>query len=234
MKYYFGGCHQVEIAKRTGVDQSTISLYSSRFKRRAGEIGLLPAGKEYGMHDEVEALRSISVELAKANLTVEEAKRGNEIIKTFMKYGVNPEQYTALVRVCKEINDPGFINAALRLGKIENESHLSYQDILTRLEHSINKLSVVEKGLDQEQIKLNSTNKTLAQKRQELEQLQTNISNLQNAFTNKKAKLEQELAEKMKQVKVKDQEVNEVANLKISLAQKGLDIATLVKLSKEL
>jgi len=76
MRLYFSGQPQTRIAKSVKVDQSTISLYASQFADRAREIGLLSAGKEFGVYNEVEALRSLSVELSKSSLTTEEAKEG--------------------------------------------------------------------------------------------------------------------------------------------------------------
>ena len=49
----------------------------------------------------------------------------------------------------------------------------------------------------------------------------------------KKMKLELELAAKMKQFKVKQEEVEELSALKVRLSKQGLDISTLIKLTKE-
>ena len=40
MRYYFTGISQSEIAGKAGVDQSTVSIYSSRFKEVAAQTGL--------------------------------------------------------------------------------------------------------------------------------------------------------------------------------------------------
>jgi predicted transcriptional regulator len=71
MRYYFSGLSESEAAAKLGIDQSTVSLYVSRFKNRANEIGLVAAGKEFMVLNEVDSLRSLSVELSKAGLTVE-------------------------------------------------------------------------------------------------------------------------------------------------------------------
>lgn len=73
LRDYFRGLPQTKIAKEAGVDQSSISHYASRFKGTAAEYGLLAAGKEYQVFNEVESLRSLSVELYKSKLTAEEA-----------------------------------------------------------------------------------------------------------------------------------------------------------------
>ena len=63
LRGYFRGLPQTKIAKEARVDQSSISHYASRFKNMATEYGLLAAGKEYQVMNEVESLRSLSVEL---------------------------------------------------------------------------------------------------------------------------------------------------------------------------
>ncbi len=118
LRYYFSGLPQMKIAKKSGVDQSSISIYATRFKERSSEVGIIVAGKEYGLMEEVDALRSLAVELHKAKLTVDEAKEGTKIEKAFIKLGISPATHMILVKVCKEINDQEFVNAALKLAKI--------------------------------------------------------------------------------------------------------------------
>ena len=81
--YFFTGVLQPAIAKKTGVNQSTVSRYASRLKALADEIGLIPAAKEFGIMHEVDSLRSLAVELSNNKLTVEEAKEGSAILKLY-------------------------------------------------------------------------------------------------------------------------------------------------------
>ena len=131
LRYYFSGIPQMKIAKKSGVDQSSISIYATRFKERVSEVGIIVAGKEYGLMEEVDALRSLSVELHKTKLTVDEAKEGIKIIKAFIKLGISPVEHMTLVKVCKEVNNPGFVNAALKLVKIESDGNTSYEEVVS-------------------------------------------------------------------------------------------------------
>ncbi len=168
LRYYFRGLPQMKIAKKSGVDQSSISLYATRFKERVSEVGIIAAGKEYGVMDEVDALRSLSVELYKAKLTADEAKEGTKIIKAFIKLGISPAEHMTLVKVCKEINDQGFINAALKLVKIEFDNNISYEEVVTKFQEMTSELSVLEKQIENRNIEFNSLNSNLADKKQEL------------------------------------------------------------------
>ena len=231
--WFFRGMPQKEIAEKAAVHQSTVSIYSSRFKKRVSQIGLLAAGQEFAMFNEVDALRSLSVELSQAGLTVEEAREGLRILKVFMKLGISPEQHAILVKVCKKMNNPSFIHAAVKLGKIEAESKLTYEQVVSRLEKAASELPLVEQKLQQKHAQLESTDKSLSQKKDEVAQLEVSLQQLHNKVETKVAEMEQELAAKTKQMKVKLAEVEETARLKAELAKSGLDIPTLIKLAKE-
>jgi len=233
MRHYFGGVPQTKIAKRAGVDQSTVSIYASRFKERAAKIGVLAAGKEFQVFNEVDELRSLSVELSKAELTVDEAKEGLRIAKVFIKLGIGRKQHTVLVKVCKEVDDPGFIHAAVKLGKIENESNMSYEEITSKFEKVTSQLPFVEKQLQKTQAELESVHKFLAQRKQELAGVETQLTQLQNEAKAKEAKLKQELAIKTKKMNVQHEEVEEVTKLKAELDKQGLNLSTLIELAKE-
>lgn len=233
MRCYFKGMPQPDIAEKAGVDQSTVSLYASRFKDAADEIGLLSAGKEFGVFNEVSSLRSLSVELSKADLTVEEAKQGLNIIKAFSKLGVKPEEHSRLVRVCREVNDPGFIQAANRLNRIENENNMTYEEAMSKFQSALSSLPLAEKELEEVRSKLKAASASLAEKHRKLKELEVQITQLESGAKRKAAKIEQELTMKMKQLRVKQTEVEEIARLKAELDKEGLDIETLVRLAKE-
>jgi len=233
MRHYFGGVPQTKIAKRAGVDQSTVSIYASRFKDRAAKIGLLAAGKEFQVFNEVDELRSLSVELSKAKLTMDEAKEGLRIAKVFMKLGISPKQHALLVKVCKEVDDPGFIHAAVKLSKIEDETNMSYEETISRFEKATSQLPSAEKQLEETYTKLESVDKSLVQRKQELAGVETQLTQLQNEAKAKETKLEQELAIKMEKLNVQYKEVEEVAKLKAELDKRGLNLSTLMKLAKE-
>jgi hypothetical protein len=233
LRYYFAGVSQPNIGRKLAVDQSTVSLYSSRFKERVSEVGLLGAGKEFMVTNEVESLRSLSVELIKSKLTVEEAKCGVRIIEAFIRLGIDPDQHIGLIKVCKKVDDPGFINAALKLNKIEDECKMSYEEATSKFERITSELPPAENRLKIIQTKLKSLNNLTAQRNSELTNVEAYVVQLQKRAKAKEAKLQQEFGIKMKKLKVQYKEVEEVAKLKTELSQQGLDLPTLLKLAKE-
>ena len=233
LRYYFSGLPQMKIAKKSGVDQSSISIYATRFKERVSEVGIIAAGKEYGLMEEVDALRSLSVELHKAKLTVDEAKEGVKIEKAFIKLGISPEEHMTFVKACKEVNDQGFVNAALKLARIESEGNMSYEEVLTGFKEMTSQLPILEKLIENRNAELNSINSSLADKKQELTSLKEGLSKLKKLAEDTLVQTKQEISAKMKDAKVTEKEIAEIAKLKADLNKKGLDISTLVKLAKE-
>ncbi|MFC1926701.1 hypothetical protein ACFLWV_02995, partial [Chloroflexota bacterium] len=233
LKGYFQGLSQVDIAQITGVDQSTVSLYSTRFKDRAGSIGLLPAGKEYAVVNEVNALRSLAVELYQAGLTVEDANKGLLIMKDFIKLGIDPRQHATLVKVCGEISDPNFIQCAVKLASIEAETKMTYEKIITKLEKAVAELPDAEKKLKDTQSELELTISSLSEKEHKLKKLGGQLTQIQKDTRSKKEELEKELKAKIKQSGLQKAEVEEFSKLKVQLKKQGLDMSTLIKLAKE-
>jgi predicted transcriptional regulator len=233
LRLFFSGMPQTDIAEKAGVDQSTVSIYASRFRRRADDIGLLAAGKEFSVLNEVSALRSLSVELTQANLTVEDAKKGLRIFKIFIGLGIEPGQHAALVKVCKDIDDPGFIQAAVKLSRVEAEVKMTYEEATSRFENAISALSSTEGKLKMAQAELEALNNRIAQRKQEAVSLEAHVAQLQKEADNRSIKLGKEFEVKKKQLEVKQAEIEEIAALKKKLGKNSLDIQTLVKLAKE-
>lgn len=233
LKYYFAGMTQPAIAQKVGTDQSTISLYSKRFSERAAEIGLLEAAKEYQVYSEVSRLRNLSVEMQKYNLTTEDALHGIRIEKAFDKLGVATDQHIKLIQVCKKINDPGFIDATLKLVRIEAECNISYEEAVAKYDTAVSQLPAKQNEMTQLQAKLDSLGSTLSERNEELQRIDTEVERTQKEAETKKASLEQEYKARRKQLEVKQQEIEDVAQLKAELSKDNLDIATLVKVVKE-
>ena len=232
LRYYFAGFLQVKIAKKMQVDQSTVSLYATKFKERVDEVGLLAAAEEHGVMEEVEGLRSLSVELFKEKLTTKDAKEGVKIIKTFMKLGISPAGHTSLVKICKEIKEPGLINAALKLVQVEAESNLSYDEAIARFEQVTSQIPVLDKQLEYGKAQLHSVNVKLTGKKQELADLVEYWKQRVNEFEEIKDKILQELKAKQKEMDVSKSEIDSIAKLKKDLTLKGMDIPTLIKLAE--
>jgi hypothetical protein len=233
LRGYFRGIPQVKIAKEAGVDQSSISHYASRFKEMAAEYNLLAAGKEYQVMNEVESLRSLSVELYKSKLTVDEARLGHNIIKAFLKLGISPEQHHNLVEVSHKVADPGFVEAALQLSQIEIQTGMSYQQVMSNFEKAQKQLPHLEKKLEKTGAELESDSVMLAQRKEELAKQEEYIQRYKEEVKGKMAQLEQELFARIQQLGLKEAEIEEGARLKIELGKQGLDLKTFLKLVKE-
>lgn len=233
LRGYFRGLPQTKIAKEAGVDQSSISHYASRFKEMAAEYSLLAAGKEYQVMNEVESLRSLSVELYKSKLTVDEARQGHNIIKAFLKLGISPEQHHNLIEICQKVADPGFVEAALQLSQIETQTGRYYHQVMSNFKKVQKQLPQMGKKLEETKTELSSTGVMLKQRKEELAKKEKYLEKYQEEVKAKVAQLAQELSVKMQQLSLKEMEMDEVAKLKVELGKQGLDLQTFLKLGKE-
>ncbi|MFC2019349.1 hypothetical protein ACFLU4_05280 [Chloroflexota bacterium] len=230
---FFYGITQTEIATKARVDQSCVSHYASRFKKTAAEYGVLAAAKEYQVLNEVETLRSLSVELYKSKLTVEEAKQGYDIIKAFLKLGISPEQHLNLIAVCKEVEDPNFVTAALKLARIESQSGMRYHQVISDFKEATGQLPQLKNATTLAKTKLKAINDALHHRKQELADQEKYLEKYRNEVKAKVAQMEKSLSLQMKRLGVEKKEVEEVAALKTELTKKGLNLRTVLKLVKE-
>jgi len=173
------------------------------------------------------------VELFKSKLTLEEARQGHNIIKAFLKLGINPEKHLNLIEVCKKVEDPGFTEAALKLSQIETQTGMDYDQVISCFETAQKQLPQLKEEIAEAKVELKSINDGVLKNKQELVGREEYLKKYQNEVKVKVTQLEKELLAKMKQMAVEKKEVEEVAALKAELTKKGLDIQTILKLATE-
>lgn len=231
--YFFTGVLQPAIAKKTGVNQSTVSRYASRLKALADEIGLIPAAKEFGIMHEVDSLRSLAVELSNNKLTVEEAKEGSAILKLYDSLGVPSDKHEDLIKVISKLEDPGFVPAAMKLVKMEATTGKSYHEIVSEFEELSAQIDEMEKkgaALSQKNESLQESIKELlaaeAKKVQELKALEKSAQQAKSA-------LEAEVAEKTKETKLTLDRIEKLEPMAQALEELSISDAKLKEYLKE-
>lgn len=233
LREYLKGEPQTAIARRVGVDQSTVSHYASRFQSRAARVGIPAAAKEYGVLNEVEALRRLSVELQRSGLTIEDARQGLKVAKAFLKLGIGPEKHVAVVKVWQKAGEDGFVDAALKLAREEAKSGLSYEQVMSRFERALEQLPQLEENVDRVRENLRSANIMFARRKQEIESQEEHSQRRSLELRKEIENLQKELQARMRESDVEKNEVAQVVALKSRLAKVGLDLETLLRLAEE-
>ncbi len=217
LRCYFAGVSQPDIARRVGVDQSTVSLYSSRFQTMAAQYGISYAAKEFGIMKEINDLRSLSVELLKNKLTVEEAREGLATMRTFNNLGVPVSRHKELVKVVSKLEDPGFVPVAMELVELESSTGKVYTQLVSEFRQLLSEISetkhqiAVSKRENEDLCQSNKKLKTeIAEKKKELGDL------------NKKARQEEsaikaDIARKMKGAELTFQRIERLEALLATL-----------------
>jgi hypothetical protein len=233
MSDYFCGVSQQAIARRRGVDQSTVSLYASRFRKSADEIGLAGAGKEFSVSNEVESLRCLSVELAKGKLTAEDALEGVKIMRRFIDMGVPVKRYTELVKLCQRVADPGFVEAALDMMKFRGKAGADYEQAVRHLKHVSEELASKKAALTKLLGEVDSTTRLLAERQEELRQVEAKLADTKRSIETGQKDLERRLARKRTETKLKEEELAELAKLKTIVARSGMTVPDMIRIAKE-
>jgi predicted transcriptional regulator len=131
LKMYLLGFPQLTIAAKLGINQSSVSLYINDFSVMVEEEGLGAVAKEFGIMDIVKELHSLGAELKSANSTIEDAKRGLKVAVVLDECGVPEAKYKDVVVTCLKMKQEGFQSAAMELHELEEESGLSYGEIVS-------------------------------------------------------------------------------------------------------
>jgi predicted transcriptional regulator len=153
VKLYLEGASQTEIATSLNVSQSTVSEVISRFRKDASETSLDGASRSRGVLHEVNELRSLSADLRKAEVTVDEAKMGCKLIEELSRIGANLEMLDSLLAVYRRITPKDFptdefVQATARMVLLEKQYKMSYNDIVSAYEHTQPKLIQLNKDIE--------------------------------------------------------------------------------------
>ncbi len=226
MVLYFQGHSQSEIAGRLKVDQSTVSLYVTRFKHLAGEKGLKAGGEEFNVVNEVETLHSLAEDLKDCHLTVEEAKAGLKMEGLLQECGIEPEHYKDVVQACMKMKAEGFITSAVRLSQLEASTGLSYQELLDQCKSAHEQLGKTEENLQAVTAKLEKERDELEsiekQKKSAGQDLKARMEQL--GLDTKRLKKVEELAATLKEAGVSDEEMEGFTQRQRLLAEAGITL----------
>jgi orotate phosphoribosyltransferase-like protein len=89
IKLFLTGMTQTEIANQANVSQSTISEVISRYKEDASKTSLDGASASRGVHNEVDTLRSLSIDMRSAGITVNDVKKACQLVEKLSKIGAD-------------------------------------------------------------------------------------------------------------------------------------------------
>jgi len=217
LRCYFAGVSQPDIAKRVAVDQSTVSLYSSRFQTMAARYGVSYAAKEFGIMKEVNDLRSLSVELLKNRLTVEEAREGLATMKTFNNLGVPVSRHKELVRVISKLEDPNFVPVAMELVELESSTGKVYTQLVSEFRQLLSEISDTKQKLSaskRENEDLCGSNKKLGTA---IEEKKKELRDLNKKARQEESAIKADVARKMEAAELTFERIEKLETLLVTL-----------------
>lgn len=226
LELYFQGYSQTQIASKLKINQATVSLHVSKFTALVDHQGLQAAGEENDIMDQVEALHSLSVELKKAKLTVEEARAGVKMELLLQQCGVEHEQYNDVIQACSKLKSEGLIPYAAKLKQLEKSTGMSYDQITTHATTKYQQLQQAQKELPVVQDAVKAAKGELAkmqtQKKQASQELEAYEKKI-GVDMNRLKKVE-ELAVVLKESGTSDQELQGYIDRQQLLNKAGIKI----------
>ena len=139
-----------EISKRVGVALGTVSKTVNEFKEKAREMTLEEAARMFGVEDEVSALLGLSEALKEAGVAVIESKRVASLLRKLNEMNVGVDEAESWVKLCQKLSRSNFpvsdfVEAAIRLSKLEMETGLDYRALISEYEKKLSKFKALKK-----------------------------------------------------------------------------------------
>jgi len=194
---YFSGFPQMKIGEKCWVHQSTISRYAQKFEEKASAEGIVAAAKEYGIMDEVMALRSLATDLYKSKTSIEEAKSGVKMVTLFNSLGVPPEEFKVLAKMFKKLKDPDFPKAGMKIIKLEEATGKEYTEIVSEFEQLDEEIAVRQEKIANLQEKQGKEEKALEVLELDRKEKEEEVAEFLEEAEKKKAAADAEVKEKL-------------------------------------
>jgi chromosome segregation ATPase len=147
IQLFLQGLSQVEIAKRLGITQSTVSLYIEKYKKTAASRGVEEVSREFGAKDLIQSLHSLAEDLRKEGITIKEAKSALEVYSVLQEHGVAENAYADVIWACLKMHDKGYAQAAVELSELEKKNGLDYRTVLSRYQTAEEKTTSLKEEL---------------------------------------------------------------------------------------
>lgn len=202
------------VAQSTRVSAGSVTNHWKIFKRRAYDLEIDGAAREFSVEAEIDNLRALGSELLKTGLTVPQSYEGARVLTKIRKLGVDEKILDQFLT--------GFIKKSEVTG-VKSGDLVKYSLKLYNLKK--------EKNLD-----YNSLIKSISEKRKELDTLNIRIKNINKETKTAENKLKQASSE----LNITLETLNEYKTVRNTLTTYGIDmiethrLANMMKNSKEL
>jgi len=168
MVLLFQGKTEDQIAHKLNIDQTTVTKYKGKLKELVQQVGITKASEEFGVAGIVDALHSLSVELADNHMTVAESRVGLRMSLLLEKYGIDQDEYGACIKALKRMQDEGFIVTVIKLCKLGESSGLSAEEIVANATSEYKELLKYQQANKDLSLELKASAGMIATAKQEL------------------------------------------------------------------
>jgi uncharacterized coiled-coil DUF342 family protein len=190
IKLYLEGLPYSEISKKTGVSIGAISNIIDELK-----AGILPGVED--LADQIDALRELSIQLHKANITAVQAAIGFIVLKRLADLGIEPKDIDKVAYLCHDLtagedNPKEFMKAALAVEEVKKQTGLTPE----ALEKKVKELQAAASELEPLASKAKETKKQV----DELEAKKHELSDTVSTLSKQRDSLKKEIALKVQHI----------------------------------
>jgi chromosome segregation ATPase/predicted transcriptional regulator len=148
MSLYLKGYNEKEIAKKEDVSQSTVSTVISRSKRSP-----LVISNDDPLSRQIDELRSLSVDLRNAGISVEEARSACSMIGELKKLGISWGILPNVIQVYRRISPDdypkeAFVKATIEMIRLMEQYKLSLDEILSEYKNDNERVAKLKKQIE--------------------------------------------------------------------------------------
>jgi predicted nucleic acid-binding Zn-ribbon protein len=166
LRLFFMGFSYDEISAKTRVSKGSVVNIIKELKS-----GVYPEFDD--VLDQIDALRTLAVDLKKGKTTITRAILGSTFINRFLDLGIEPEDVTAWIRLCRRLALPEypldqFMKTAVELMRLEEKTGLKSEELIHQYHGLTKQVSEKKEELTRVNSEIKKINKLLTQLSQTL------------------------------------------------------------------
>jgi len=215
VKLFLTGLSYDEIAQQSGVAKGSVVNIVNEF--REGGLPLPPGMTEY-----IDQLRSLVVDMLKANTTVSALKNYVNLNTKLQDMGVSGEQLEQWLDICqniasKEVSSNQFVQSALELALFTSGSGLSYADVVADYNAKLDASKQLDEDIGQKKEELDQLRARIKEEKKQagdtLKSLNEAIATAQETYQEQKKGIDAQFNQYMAQNQLSWEKVNLVVSL---------------------
>lgn len=220
------GHTQTAISKMLHFDQSTASKYIGIFDNMVKEKGFEAAAAAFGVHGQVEDPQGVVQEFLESDLTTSDVHIALQIQGLLAECGIKPGDYIDFIKAVKKTKATGYVEAAIHLNKLENDTGMNYGSIVATADQKSFQFKLAQEALNKTKHKIASLDAQMKEAEKTTAQATANLKQHMQKIgvDEERLKKVEALALAMKQAGIPDSSISNYIYRQESMNKAGVSI----------